>query len=165
MIKYLILLILSIQFTFAGENSSRIATVNYQQVLVDPSSSAKGEGLRFFLERDPLAKKYLDEYQNRSKPSIQSASLGTIGAVLLLSGFLNTNSKDSGDVASRQNLLFGGVFFLGVSYLISRTIQYNNENLLNQAVDEYNKRNSPKIFFSTGFNVGQGGGIGLSKDF
>jgi len=61
-------LILILVFTFntslfAVETCSRIAIINYQEVLVDSNASDKGEGLRYHLEKDPVAKEYLNTYQ------------------------------------------------------------------------------------------------------
>jgi hypothetical protein len=168
MFKYLSVLtclILCLSSALAAENCSRIAIVNYQQVLVDTSSSAKGEGLRYFLERDPIAKKYLDEYQYRSRPSWQSAAMGTFGAVMLLSGILRSGNGENETLTNKDTLMFGGLLFMGVGYLISRTNQYNNETWLTRSVDEYNKRNSPKIFLSTGFDESQSGSLNVIKEY
>jgi hypothetical protein len=55
---------------------------------------------------------------------------------------------------------------IGISYLISKTNQYNNEYLLLRSIDEYNKRNTPKIFFSpTDPSQGMGAGIGIGQEF
>jgi hypothetical protein len=164
MIRYLIFFAL-FSLAHADENCSRIAIVNYQQVLVDTGSTGKGEGLRYFLERDPISKKLLDDYQNRSKPTLQSAFIGTFGGALLLSGILRTDNSGEDSLTNKETLMFGGLLFMGVGYLISRTIQYNNETILTRSVDEYNKRNSPKIFLSTGFDENQGGSLGIIKDF
>ena len=57
---------LGLSVSHAVETCSRIAIVNYQEVLVDSNASEKGEGLRYHLEKDPVAKEYLDTYQKNS---------------------------------------------------------------------------------------------------
>lgn len=158
--KYLILpILLGLLDALAVETCSRVATINYQEVLVDAGSNKKGEGLRYYLEKDPIANKLLDEYQEKNRPSLWSAGASTLGSLMVLSGLMQTN--DTSAVANRNNLLYGGSILIAITYLTSKTVQYNNEGILKQAVDQYNKRNRPKIFFtpysdnnSTGFGVG-----------
>ncbi len=152
---------------FAGnavETCSRIAIINYQEVLVDSNASEKGEGLRYHLEKDPVAKEYLDTYQKNSGTRWPNAILGTAGTGLLLVGFFTSNPQDS------QIYIISGAATILVNFLVARTLEVTNEANLNRAVEEYNKRNLPKIFFNpegnretnmpfTGFK------IGLSKDW
>ncbi len=77
---------------------------------------------------------------------------------MILGGLLRTNEGQDETLTSKNFLIFGGATLIGVSYLISKTIQYNNEYLLLKSVEEYNKRNSPRIFFSP---TGDGSGIGV----
>lgn len=161
------LLFLSIILTLSAEaveTCSRVATINFQEILVDVSSSNRGEGLRYYLAKDPLAKELLDEYQNNNRPTWGSAVMSTIGPVMMLAGLLRTNAGDSEEFTNRNTLLFGGAILVGVSYLISKTNQYNNEYLLLKSIDEYNKRNTPKIFFSP-TSDGSGAGIGVGGEF
>lgn len=147
-----------------AETCSRVAVVNYQEVLVDAGSNKKGEGLRYYLEKDPLAAKLLDEYQEKNRPSVWSAGASTAGSLMVLAGLTQTN--DTSSVANRNNLLYGGGILIAISYLTSKTMQYNNEEILKQAVDQYNKRNRPKIFFSPyGESGGAGFGVGVSQEF
>lgn len=127
--------------SFANEACSRIAIINQQEVLVDPSSDRKGEGLRFFLEKDDMAKKYLDQYQSVVQNNIRPAILGTIGSGLILGAFIS-NSSDN----NRKALLIAGASTMIVNFLIDKTIENSNENNLEQAIIEYNKRQSPKIY-------------------
>lgn len=152
---------------WAAEECSRVAVVNYQEVLVDSSSSSRGEGLRYYLQKDPAAKRLLDEYQENNRPRWQGAALSTAGTALILAGLLRAGGGDPGEFANRNNLIIGGAAAIAVSYLISRTNQYNNEHLLQQSVEEYNKRNSPRIYFSTDPSArsGQGFGLGLQQEF
>lgn len=158
------LVILSSKFSFA-ETCSRVATINYQEVLVDAGSGKMGEGLRFYLEKDPESKKLLDEYQKRNKPTLWSASASTVGSFLILSSLLQTN--ESSGIQNKNTLLYSGVMLVGISYLMSKTMKYSNEKYLKQAVDQYNKRNSPRIYFSPfrDNNGGSGATFGVGKRF
>ena len=119
-----------------------MAIINYQEVLVDTNSTEKGEGLRYHLDKDPLAKKYLDLYQDTSKIRWQNAALGTIGTGLIISSFIsNTNDEN------KKSLIIGGVSLLLINFMVARTLEYANEANLQNAIDEYNKRNLPKIYF------------------
>lgn len=134
---------------FAAETCSRIAIINYQEVLVDANTTEKGEGLRYHLEKDPVAKEYLDIYQKNSANKWPTAILGTAGTGLLLYGFFNSNSED------RRFYLISGAATLTVNFLVARTLEIANEDNLNRAIEEYNKRNLPKIFFNPEGTQGQ----------
>ena len=127
---------------FAVETCSRIAIINYQEVLVDSNTSQKGEGLRYHLEKDPVAKQYLDTYQKNSGIRWPSAVLGTAGTGLLIYGFFNSDSEN------RRLFIISGTATILVNFLVSRTLEVTNEANLNKAIEEYNKRNLPKIFFN-----------------
>lgn len=149
---------------FGNETCSRVAVINYQEILVDAGSSKKGEGLRYYLEKDPISKELLDKYQKKNKPSNWGAASSSLGSLLILSGLLQTNETEG--FANRDSLLYSGAILIGISYLTSKTLQYNNEEYLKQAVDQYNKRNSPKIYFNPytdGNNTGLG--VGVVKEF
>lgn len=151
---------------WSQETCSRVATINYQEVLVDVSSKNRGEGLRYYLEKDAVAKDLLDEYQENNRPTWKSAALSTLGTAMLLGSFLRTSDGKEEGITSRNILLFGGATMIAVSYLISKTNQYNNEYLLQKSVEEYNKRNTPKIFFApTDPSSGFGLGIGVGQEF
>ena len=137
------------QCAWSVETCSRIAIINYQEVLVDSNTSEKGEGLRYHLEKDPVAKAYLDSYQKNSSIYWPSAILGTAGTGLMLYGFFNSDSEDR-----RLYLIAGGATIL-VNFLVTRTLEITNESNLNKAIDEYNKRNLPKIFFNPEESQGQ----------
>jgi hypothetical protein len=162
---YLVFIIFSMKIP-AAEYCSRIAIINYQEVLVDTSSTSRGEGLRYYLQKDPIAKKLLDQYKENEKPTWQATTVSTLGTSMLLFGILRTSAGDGELLTNKKTLMYGGLSLIGLSFLISRTIQYNNENLLFQSVEEYNKRNTPKIYLSTGFESSSSGlGLGVSKDF
>ena len=48
--------IISPGYAITDEPCSRSARINYQDVLVDTSSTRKGEGIKFYLEKDPIAR-------------------------------------------------------------------------------------------------------------
>ena len=160
----MLMLMLMMTQAQAVETCSRVAIINYQEVLVDSNASEKGEGLRYHLEKDPVAKSYLDTYQKNSAIRWPNALLGTAGTGLLLFGFFTSDSQD------RQVYLIGGGATILVNFLVARTLEVTNEANLNRAVQEYNKRNLPKIFFNpegvresdAGFS---GIKIGLNKDW
>ena len=135
-----LLIFLSISVS-AVETCSRTAIINYQEVLVDANTSEKGEGLRYHLEKDPVALQFLNTYQKNSSRTWPSAVLGTAGTGLLLFGFFNSNTED------RRTYIIAGVTTYIVNFLVARTLEITNEENLNKAVEEYNKRNLPKIFF------------------
>jgi hypothetical protein len=134
---------------FSQEACSRVAIINYQEVLIDSNTSEKGEGLRFHLEKDPLAKSLLETYQKNSRIIWPSAIIGTAGTGLLLYGLLNSDAED------QRILLISGSATLLVNFLIARTMEVQNESNLNKSIEEYNKRNLPKIFFNPEETQGQ----------
>lgn len=162
----LITFLMASALSWAAETCSRVATINYQDVLVDVSSKSRGEGLRYYLEKDKVSKSLLDEYQNNNRPTWRSAALSTAGTGMILAGILQSSGDSDGAVSSRNFLLFGGATMIAVSYLISKTNQYNNEYLLSKSIEEYNKRNTPKIFFApTDPRNGLGAGVGVGQEF
>lgn len=126
----------------ATQVCSRVALVNYQEILVDTSSTQKGEGLRFYLEKDQVAKDYLDRYQDGTRIRWQNAALGTLGTGMLIGGLF----ADDGS-STKKGLLIGGAAMIVVNFFVARTLEFNNEQNLNKSIEEYNKRNLPKIFF------------------
>lgn len=126
----------------ANETCSRVAKINFQEVLVDSSSTKKGEGLRFYLEKDPVAKQHLEEYQRGTGIRWQNAALGTAGTGLMLSTAFMEDKNNN-----RELFLFGGLTLLLVNFLLAKTTDYYNETNLHKAIAEYNKRNLPKINF------------------
>lgn len=161
-----IILILHSLSAFAAETCSRVAIINYQEVLVDVSSSNRGEGLRFYLEKDEVAKELLDEYQENNRPTWKGAALSTAGTAFILAGFLRSSEGRGEALTGRGTLLLGGATMIALSYLISRTKQHNNEHLLQKSIEEYNKRNTPRIFLAPTNQNGQFGiGIGVGQEF
>lgn len=164
MLKLTVLILsLMISSAFAAETCSRVATINYQEILVDVSNKNRGEGLRYYLEKDDVAKQLLNEYQANNFPTWKKAALSTAGTAMLLFGMLRPSSGEGETITNRSFLLFGGATMIAVSYLVSKTNQYNNEYLLSKSIEEYNKRNTPKIFFSP--TATGGAGVGVSQEF
>ena len=161
--KILTILILSIKLSYSAEVCSRRAIINYQEVLVDGGSNKKGEGLRFYLEKDAYAKELLDEYQSKNKPTIWAAATSTVGSFFILSSLLQTNESDG--IQNRNTLLFSGGILVALSYLVTKTMQYNNEEILKRSVDQYNKRNLPRIYFSPYNTNNPALGIGIQQEF
>lgn len=126
-----------------ADTCSRVAIINYQEVLVDTSSTQKGEGLRFHLEKDELAQKFLSEYQKGTEMRWQNALLGTLGTGLILTG-LFTNSESN----NRKAFFISGGAFIAINFFVARTLEAANEKNLVRAIEEYNKRNLPRIYFS-----------------
>lgn len=151
--------------SFADSTCSRTATVNYQEILVDAGSRKLGEGLRFYLEKDPESLSLLNEYQKKSKPSLWNAGASTVGSLMVLGGVLQSGNQNG--LGDRATLIGGGALLITLSYLISKTVKRNNEKYLNLAIDQYNKRNSPRIYFSPfRDNNGKSGvGFGFKKGF
>lgn len=169
----LFLILGPLQMALAIDNCGRVATVNYQKIFIDTSSTKKGEGLRYYIDKDPVAKSYLDEYQEKGKPRWYHAAIGTLGTGLIIAGISQSGSFNDEGLTSKKNLFITGAFMLTLNVLIFRTLEHNNERLLMNAIEEYNKRNLPKIYFSPlpldntkeWKNEGPGLTLGLVKEF
>ena len=150
---------------FANKTCSRTAVINGQEVLVDVGPTQKGEGLRYYLEKDDEALELLNEYQEANRPSQLISITSTTGSTMILLGLMNTNLTQG--TISNSDLLLGGGLIIAVSYLVSKSMQYYNEDLLQNAVEQYNKRNSPQIYFTPYADEegAVGGGLGLSARF
>ena len=152
-IRLIIILCFSLgqmSYVWSEETCSRVAVINHQKVLVDTSSTKKGEGLRYYIDKDPVAKNYLDTYQDKSRPNWANAAVGTLGTSLLIGGLFTSDSpKDPNEKFNNKEILLGsGAIIILLNFIVARTNSYNNEKYLNKAVEEYNKRNTPKIFFT-----------------
>lgn len=136
-----IILFIFMTQAFAVETCSRVAVIDGQEVLIDTSTAEKGEGLRFYLEKDPIAKSYLDKYQKGTEMKWQSAFVGTLGTVLIVAGILTGS-----DSKKRTSYILGGSSLMAVNFLLSKTMANTNERNLDRSIEEYNKRNAPGIF-------------------
>lgn len=137
----LFLLINSVS-AWALETCSRTAIINYQEVLVDTTSNLKGEGLRYYLEKDLIAKEYLDKYQEGSHIQWYQAVPGSVGTAMILGGIIG--ARDS----NKRSLIIGGAALVAVNFLVAKTFEAANEENLQKAIEEYNKRNLPLIHFN-----------------
>ena len=124
----------------AEEFCGRTAIINNQEVLVDISSSSKGEGLRPYLAKDITAQSYLDQYQKQGLSQNKNVIVGSVGIGLILGGA-------SLDSENRFYQISIGLSLLALNVLIARSLEFENENLLRKSIDEYNKRNLPSIYF------------------
>ncbi len=146
--KLILILFIFSCFSFSqglDNTCNRIAYVNYQKILIDSSSTIKGDGLRYLLNKDPVSKSYLDIYQKNALPSWKTAIISTVGIAVGAFGLLN--DSDSG--LTNKYLLMGlGVGIVGTNFYVSKRRSLKNEKNLNRAIQEYNKRNFPKIYLS-----------------
>lgn len=159
-----LIIFLTISIGYSSEICSRIAQINYQEVLVDAGDRKKGEGLRYYLEKDPVSKKLLNDYQRTNTPSKWSVASTTLGSVLILAGLFQTG--DSDELGSKDTLILSGAGIIGINYLINKTISTGSEKILNKAIMQYNKRNSPKIFFNPLIEKnGAGASLSVTQEF
>lgn len=160
-------LILQVNLCFASESCSRTATINFQEVLIDSANSLKGDGLRPYLSKEPIALNYLETYQQNARPSFKSSFLGTTGVLLSILSFTTNNDKKA--PWNSNVLLTTGLTLIFVNFIFNQQLQTNNEENLYKAIDEYNLRHTPRIEFnpeSSGVNPSTPSwGIGFTKDF
>lgn len=139
-----IVLIITFLFTrlvMAEETCTRTAIVNNQRILVDTNTVQKGEGLKNYLEKDETAKQFLEAYRKGINSKWQNAALGTFGTALIIGGLLiNSGSK------ARTAFVVSGVSFMAINFFVASTNDYTNETNLQKAIEEYNRRNTPKIY-------------------
>ncbi len=131
----------------ASQICSRIAIINNQEILIDNNSLKKAEGLRYHLAKDEVAKSYLDKYQEGTTRIWHSAIIGTAGTGLLIAGLMTNSSSNN-----NSRLMLGGISLLIINYLVSQTLDYTNEFNLERSIEEYNKRNIPKIYLKNQLN-------------
>ena len=118
----------------------RVGIVNHQEIPLETMSGSKGEGLRSYLEKDKEALHYFNLYQERNQIQPFNTVLGIVGPGLLLTGVI----LESG-VKEKETFLTWGAVLVVTNFLVTRTIQGVGETYLEKAVEEYNKRNFPKI--------------------
>lgn len=162
MLKWITILLISFLLNnslFAAEVCSRVAIVNYQEVLVDTNSSQKGEGLRYFLSKDKKASEFLNRYQEGTKIKWQTTLLGSVGTILFLSGLFSSKSSNN-----KTTLMGIGAGIIGLNIVVSKTMEQNNEINLIRAIEEYNKRHIPRIYFNTPYNSNSRGPSSLHQD-
>ena len=142
MLSFLIILVLFSPSVQGVDICSRTAIINYQEVLVDTNNNQKGEGLRHYLEKDETAKHYLDLYQEGTKVKWQNTIVGPLSVGLILTGLTLDDRK------TKRSLLFSGATLMLINFLVAATLDKANEQNLTRAIEEYNRRNFPKIHFS-----------------
>lgn len=145
--KFCLTSIILLSLESGAENTcGRTAIINNQEVLVDISFSNKGEGLRPYLNKDATAKSYLDQYQKQGLSQNKNAIIGSMAIGLLLGAAAIPDKSKLGPL-DKQDLIATGISFLAINFLVAKTMDVKNENLLRRSIDEYNKRNNPKIYF------------------
>lgn len=161
--KVLIFTFLIYQISYGAEVCSRVARINFQEVLVDAGNGKKGEGLRYYLQKDPDAKRYLDIYQKKTTPSIWNAATSTVGSLFIIAGLIQTGNSKS----QKDQLIFGGSAIIGLNYLINQALNRKNETYLQKSIELYNKKNSPKIYFTPVIDSQNniGASAGISREF
>lgn len=143
----------------------RTAEINGENIAIDASTTQKGEGLRFYLTKDPEAKKYFDEYTESNKPNWKRIGVSTFGMGLIIGGFLSSNDTDN-DFFKRDTLLVSGVTIVALSFVYAKTRQSEKEVILQKSINEYNKRNEPKILITPQYRQDNDGwGIIMSREF
>ncbi|MBF0362266.1 MAG: hypothetical protein HQK49_14720 [Oligoflexia bacterium] len=145
---YLSILLLISNNVHAVNICGRTAIINYQEVLIDTSTTKRGDGLRYYLEKDATAKKILDEYQQKNLPKWYNAAVGTVGTTMIFFGIGRIGPFRDADPVTRKTLAYSGISILVLNYLLVKTLEYSNERILLRSIEEYNKRNLPKIYFS-----------------
>jgi len=128
---------------FAQDSCGRIATVNYQDIFIDSSSTKKGEGLRNFLAQTPESLTLLNEYQKNTSPNYVIAGASTVGFTLLLLGL--TSNRESGGFYSKESLVSTGLVIMALSLVTSQTLKRQNEDRLMESIELYNSNGGPQI--------------------
>lgn len=129
--------------TNAQDSCSRIATVNYQDIFIDSSSSKKGEGLRNYLSQNPESLALLNSYQEHTLPNYWISGASTAGLTMVILGL--AAKRESGSYYSKQSLITTGLVVIALSIITSQTLKAQNEDRLLSAIEVYNSTNDPKI--------------------
>ena len=124
----------------AAKSCGRTATINHQEIPLEIISGGKGDGLRSYLEKDKEAMRYFDLYQERNRIHPFNTLLGIVGPGFLLTGLALESRSEH-----KKTFLTWGSVLVVTNFLVTKTIQGTGELYLEKAVEEYNKRNSPKI--------------------
>lgn len=126
---------------FSEDLCSRSVEINNQEVLIDLNSTQKGEGLKNYLEKDFQANSYYEKYQEGNKLKWQDTILGTTGTVAVLTGL----SLGSQNGSTKKTFIISGAVLIGLHFILGYSLKKANESNLEKAIEEYNKRNFPKI--------------------
>ena len=131
---------LSLSEGWAAGPCNRTATIDYQEVSLETIPGLKGEGLRMYLEKDDEALRYLNIYQERNQIYPFNTLLGVAGPGLLLTGLILDSPSEQ-----KSTFLTWGAVLMVTNFLVTKTLQGASESYLEKAIEEYNKRHSPRI--------------------
>lgn len=118
----------------------------------DSNVRADGEGLRPFFKDVPEANIELNNYQRRKMALQNTAYVGSLGLVLLITGFLWSTNSGNG----RSLMIWGGAGIFAGSLAYGYSANRSNEDNLVDALKTHNNKqpDKPIIFqFSTGINL------------
>lgn len=140
---------------------ARQAYVGDELVQIDYGSEKNADVLRMYLEKSPESISLLDKYQAKETGKYLEMTTGTIGSIVVISAL----TGDMDDNLRSQRLLSGmGLLFVG--YLFKRTLEFQRESILEDAVRIYNLSHTPKIFLSpTLIDNKIAPSLNLSQDF
>lgn len=124
----------------ASAGCGRVALINYQEVMVDSNVTGKGEGLRLYLEKDPESKRLLDQYQDSIRNQWPHAVMGTTGLLFALGGGLLPKEHPQ-----HKTLLYTGIGLALLNFVMAKARHQQAERYLQRAIEQYNKRNLPRI--------------------
>lgn len=96
--------------------------------------------MKSYLEKDSQANSYYEKYQEGNKFKWQDTLLGTGGGLAVLTG-LSLGSQNT----SKNTFIIAGVSMIALQFIIGYSVKRSNESNLEKAIEEYNKRNFPKI--------------------
>ena len=123
----------------------RTVFIGHKEILLDTGSKQKGEGLRSYLAKDSKALHYLNLYQKGHATGPLNTFFAALAPSLFLAGFMvDSNSRQ------QKTLYTWGAVLILANFLISKTLQSANEGHLERAIEEYNKRQVPKIRYGGG---------------
>lgn len=146
--KHFFILFILVHFSSfsAKNNCSRTVIINGKKIAIDTSSTQKGQALRYYLSKDPIASEYFEQYTEANKPHWKRIGASTLGVGLILGSLVSSNNTKN-NLFKRDTLLYSGLGIVALSFLYAKTKDNENEVWLNKAIDEYNKRSSPKIYW------------------
>src|SRR3989339_1329317 len=125
LLTFLLIYLLPNSSLWTADTCSRVAVVNYQEVLVDTNATQKGDGLRYYLEKDLEAKSYLELYQEGNRTRLSNTVIGTLATSMMFSSFFVDKSSPG-----REALLIGGFSVMVLNFLMAKTLEHKNEGNL-----------------------------------
>ena len=165
-IHFFIIFIFFNYSVFSAQNKcSRTVQINGKNVSIDASSTQKGEGLRYYLSKDPIAYQYFEQYTDSNKPNWRRIGVSTFGIGLITAGLLSSNETKN-IFYKRDTLFYSGIGIVALSFLYAKTKQGEKEVWLEKSVKEYNKRSQPKIYWAPQYAPEkQGWGLTISREY